>query len=110
MATERKFIDGLMDKMLPLEVTPRAMFGEYGLYYEGKNFALVCDNTLFVKITEPGAVLAGRNGKGSPYPGAKPAFKISPARLNSHDWLVELIKVTSEALPLPQPKKSKRIR
>jgi TfoX/Sxy family transcriptional regulator of competence genes len=110
MATERRFIDGLLDKMLPLEVTPRPMFGEYGLYYEGKNFALVCDNTLFVKITEPGAVLAGRVAKGAPYPGAKPAFKISAAKLRSHEWLVELVKITSAALPSPKPKKRKPVR
>jgi len=42
------------------------MFGEYGLYYRGKNFALVCDNTLFVKITEAGAAKAGRVSQARP--------------------------------------------
>jgi len=58
MATDKKFIEAVLDKLQPLEITAKPMFGEYGLYYRGKNFALVCDNTLFVKITEAGAAKA----------------------------------------------------
>ena len=105
MATDRKFIDTVIEKLLPLEVTAKAMFGEYGLYHRGKNFALVCDNTLFVKITTAGAAVAGRVGQASPYEGAKPAFRISSAKLNDRDWIVELVRATSDALPLPKKKK-----
>jgi TfoX/Sxy family transcriptional regulator of competence genes len=62
MATDRKFIDSVLKKLQPLEVTAKPMFEEYGPYYQGKNFALVCDNTLFVKITTAGASVAGRIG------------------------------------------------
>ena len=105
MATDRKFIDTVIEKLLPLEVTAKAMFGEYGLYHRGTNFALVCDNTLFVKITTAGAAVAGRVGQASPYEGAKPAFRISSAKLNDRDWIVELVRATSDALPLPKKKK-----
>jgi TfoX/Sxy family transcriptional regulator of competence genes len=105
MATDKKFIDTLLEKLQPLEITAKPMFGEYGLYYRGKNFALVCDNTLFVKITEAGAAIAGRVGRGSPYDGAKPAYRISPAKLNDRDWIISLVTTTSEALPLPKKRK-----
>jgi TfoX/Sxy family transcriptional regulator of competence genes len=105
VTTNAAFIDTVLEAMLPLEVTARPMFGEYGLYCHGKNFALVCDNTLFVKVTADGERVAGRIAKDSPYPGAKPAFKISPARLKSREWLVELVDDTSRALPAPKPKK-----
>jgi TfoX/Sxy family transcriptional regulator of competence genes len=105
MATERKFIDAVLEKLEPLEITAKPMFGEYGLYYRGKNFALVCDNTLFVKITAAGAAIAGRVGQGSPYDGAKAAYRISPAKLNDRDWIIALVKTTSEALPPPKKKK-----
>lgn len=105
MATDRKFIDTVLEKLQPLEITARPMFGEYGLYYLGKNFALVCDNTLFVKITAAGAAIAGRVGQGPPYPGAKPAYRISAAKLNDRDWIILLVKTTSEALPAPKKKK-----
>ena len=35
-------------------VTARRMFGEYTLYWDGKPFALVCDNKLYVKPTAAG--------------------------------------------------------
>ena len=34
------------------EITYKKMFGEYGLYCGGKFFAMVCDDRLFVKITD----------------------------------------------------------
>jgi TfoX/Sxy family transcriptional regulator of competence genes len=105
MATDKKFIETVLERLQPLEITAKPMFGEYGLYYHGKNFALVCDNTLFVKITAPGAAIAGRVGQGSPYDGAKPAYRISSAKLNDRDWIVSLVKATSDALPLPKKKK-----
>jgi TfoX/Sxy family transcriptional regulator of competence genes len=105
MATEKTFVETVLEKMQPLEVTAKPMFGEYGLYYQGKNFALVCDNTLFVKITPAGAGLAGRIGQASPYEGAKPAYRISSAKLNDRDWIVALVRATSDALPRPKKRK-----
>jgi len=105
VTTDAAFIDTVLESMLPLEVTARPMFGEYGLYCHGKNFALVCENTVFVKVTTPGGKIAGRIAQGPPYPGAKPAFKISSTRLKSREWLVELVEATTAALPAPKPKK-----
>jgi TfoX/Sxy family transcriptional regulator of competence genes len=105
MATEKKFIESVLEKLRPLEITAKPMFGEYGLYYQGKNFALVCDNTVFVKITAAGADVAGRVGRASHYDGAKAAYRISPAKLNDRDWIISLVTTTSEALPLPKKKK-----
>ena len=34
-------------------ITYRKMFGEYCVYCDGKPFGCVCDDRLFVKITEP---------------------------------------------------------
>jgi TfoX/Sxy family transcriptional regulator of competence genes len=105
MATDKKFIESVLEKLQPLEITAKPMFGEYGLNYQSKNFALVCDNTLFEKITEAGAAIAGRVGQVSPYDGAKPAFRISSAKLNDRDWIISLVKTTSDALPAPKRKK-----
>ncbi len=105
MATDARFIDAVREAMVPLDVTARPMFGEYGLYFQGKNFALVCDNTLFVKVTDEGRRAAGRISVAPPYPGAKPAFKISATRLKDRDWLLELVRATSAALPARKPKK-----
>ncbi len=41
------------------EARARKMFGEYALYVDGKVVALVCDDHLFVKLTEPGTKFVG---------------------------------------------------
>ena len=83
------------------------MFGEYGLYYRGKMFGVICDNILFIKVTEAGAEIAGRISTDSPYPGAKPAFKISTAKLRASEWLIDLVTTTAKALPEAKPRKRK---
>ena len=105
MATKKEFVEKVLDRLEPLEVTAKPMFGEYGLYYRGKMFGLLCDDTFFIRVTEAGSEFAGRVGKGFPYPGAKPAFKISNAKLNDHKWLMDLVEATADELPLPGKKK-----
>ncbi len=105
MASDPKFVEKTLERLLPLDVDARKMFGEYGLFYKGKMFGLICDNTFFIRVTEPGAEIAGRIGKGFPYPGAKPAFKISNIKANDAKWLKRLVEVTSDEIPAPRKKK-----
>lgn len=82
------------------------MFGEYALYCQDKVVGLVCDDELFIKITEPGKKFVGKNYmEGSPYPGAKPAIHISGDLLEDRKFIAQLIDITAEALPAPKPKK-----
>ena len=84
------------------------MFGEYALYCGDKVVALVCDDTLFVKITEAGMVFVGeRYVEGAAYPGAKPSMVIDMDMAEDREWLCELICLTEEQLPQPKPKKRK---
>ena len=108
MATSPSTVDYILDQLNSTQTTARKMFGEYALYCGGKVVALVCDNTLFVKITEPGKTFVGRAyQEGSPYPGTKPALRIAPENIEDADWLSELITMTAAALPAPKPKKSR---
>lgn len=50
------------------------MFGEYGVYADGKIFGLICDNKLFVKPTISGREFIGNVVEAPPYEGAKPGF------------------------------------
>ncbi len=106
MSTKQSTVDFILDQLQPLEVAARKMFGEYALYYQEKVVALVCDETLFVKITEPGKNFVGKNyQEGPPYPGAKPYMIIDNELIEDNDWLAELIQITAENLPAPKPKK-----
>lgn len=89
-------------------VSARAMFGEYGLYLDGKLVALVCDDQLFVKPTAAGRAHAPGTPEASPYPGAKPCLRIDSEQLDDQDWLTELLRLTALELPAPKPRTKRK--
>lgn len=113
MSTKQSTIDYILDQLSGLSgVAARKMFGEYALYCDGTVVALICDDKLFVKITEPGKEFVGEYYKeGSAYPGAKPSMRIDEDQIDNHHWLQELITITAQNLPLkktPMPNDIKR--
>ena len=108
MASDEKFVEFIVDQFKRVgTITAKSMFGEYGLYADGKLFALICDNRLFIKPTEPGRAFIQYVVEAPPYPGAKNSFLIED-RLDDWKWLSELAKVTIKALPPPKIKKPKK--
>jgi TfoX/Sxy family transcriptional regulator of competence genes len=108
MATEKSFMEFVCDQGKPaLELTYRMMMGEYIIYLDGKVIALVCDNQVFVKPTEPGREILGTVNEAPPYPGARLCFLIGE-EIEDTDLLQKLFKATAQALPAPKPKKKKK--
>lgn len=107
MATKQSIVDYILDQLGSLKnVSARKMFGEYALYFDGKVVGLVCDDTLFVKITEAGKKFVGEHyQEGFAYPGAKASMEISGDLLEDCHWLCELILLTANELPFPKKKK-----
>ena len=112
MATKRSTIEYIEDQLADVpEVHSRKVFGEYALYVGDKVVALVCDDRLFVKITEEGQTFVGEAyAEGCAYPGAKPSMLIGEDLIEDHTWLSELIRITEAALPTPKPKKKRAAR
>lgn len=109
MASSQNLVDFILDQISEAgDVSARKMFGEYGVYCDGKMVALVCDDQLFVKPTGGGRGLLKAVTEASPYPGAKPCFLISAEMLEDREGLTELIKITTRELPLPIKKGIKR--
>ena len=55
MASKIEFVEFIAEQLRQAgTITYRKMFGEYGVYCNGKIFAVICDNQLFIKITEAG--------------------------------------------------------
>ncbi len=107
MATDQGFIDFLVDQIDNAgHITFRKMFGEYALYCDGKVFALVCSDKLFVKVTEGGRAFIGDVTEAPAYPGAKLTFLIED-KVEDREWLSELVRITVKELPYPKPKKKK---
>lgn len=82
------------------------MFGEYGVFANGKIFALICDNKLFIKPTVSGREFIKDVVESPPYKGAKPSFLIED-KIEDREWLSELVRITVRELPEPKPKKKK---
>jgi TfoX/Sxy family transcriptional regulator of competence genes len=108
MSSNQDFVDFIVEQIEDAGViTYRKMFGEYGLYCDGKIVALVCNDQLFIKPTEGGRSFIGDVVEAPPYPGAKMYFLIE-AQLEDRDWLSNLIRTMVPELPEPRPKKRKK--
>jgi len=107
MASDQSFVDFVLDQIVYRgEIVSKKMFGEFGVWADGKIFALICDNKLFLKPTEGGRAFIKNVVEAPPYPGAKNSFLIEE-RLEDRKWLSELVKLTVKELPEPKPKKKK---
>lgn len=108
MASKLEFVQYAVDQLQEAgEIAYRKMFGEYGIYCDGKFFAMICDDQLFFKITEGGRKLWPELEEGIPYHGAKPHFLIE--ELDDRRRLAELARVTCQELPMPKSKKKKGV-
>lgn len=111
MATAKNTSDFLLDQLSGAgDVSTKKMFGEYCLYLAGRPVALVCDDQLFLKPTNAGRLMMTDVVEGAPYPGAKPHLLISGDLWEDREWLVALVQATARELPLPKPRKPKKVK
>lgn len=103
MASSISFVEFVVEQLSGAgAVTYRRMFGEYGLYCDGKYFACVCGDRLLVKITPAGEALAPDCPRGIPYEGGGEMLLPDP---ENREFLVELAKATCAALPEPKARR-----
>jgi len=83
----------------------KKMFGEYMVYVNDKPILLVCDNTVFVKISPClDKIMIGAE-KGFPYDGAKEHYILDI----DNTELTRAVTFALEAVtPLPKPRKKKK--
>lgn len=106
MASSESTKDFIIDLLAEAgDVRAKKMFGEYGIYVNSKFSALICDDILFLKPTEPGQAFSPEQLTGQPYPNAKPHFQITEDQLDDADWICEFLRITATALPEPKKKK-----
>ena len=104
MASTPEFVEFVAEQLADAgAITYRKMFGEYGVYCNGKFFACVCNNQFFVKITEAGKEFMPDGETAPPYEGARPYFLID--ELDDREFLKELVQRTCAALPARKPGK-----
>ena len=117
MASNTDFVQYIADQCSGAgEIVTKKMFGDYGIYCNGKIFGLICDDRFYVKPTEAGRDMlrcsssagllpAGRKNEElrPPYDGAKDYFYI--ADVDDRDYLSALVRETCKALPEPKKRK-----
>ncbi len=90
------------------DVRARKMFGEYGVYCDGRMVGVVCAGQLFIKPTVDGEAAEPALERASAYAGAKPSMLVPPDLLEDVDRLAALVRATAAALPLPKPRTKKK--
>ncbi|MBS0515669.1 MAG: TfoX/Sxy family protein [Proteobacteria bacterium] len=105
MASSQRNVDYILEQIAAAgAVSARRMFGEWGLYCDGRLVALVCDDRVLVKPTEAGRAFIGEVELAQPYPQAKPWYLVAEEHWDERDWLARLIAITAAQLRLPLPK------
>lgn len=106
MASNADFVQYIADQCSGAgEIIVRKMFGDYGIYCDGKIFGLICDNRFYLKPTDAVRPMLREVALRPPYDGAKDYFYITD--IDYRDYLSALVRETCKALPEPRPKKKK---
>ena len=101
MACNSDFVQYIIDQCSGAgELAVKKMMGDWCVYCDGILFDLICDNNLYVKVTEPGRAVLKEVVLRQPYEGARDYFYISD--VDDRDYLSTLIKTTIPALPKPK--------
>ena len=106
MASSTDFVQYIADQCSGVgDIVTRKMFGDYGIYCDGKIFGLICDDCFYLKPTEAVRPLLRRVELRPPYDGAKDYFYI--ADVDDRDYLSALVSETCKALPEPKARARK---
>ena len=88
------------------DISYKKLFGEYGLWRDGKFFGTVEDNQFYVKMTQAGLELMPGAKPMAPH-GGTPGMYLGE-ELEDTDFLRELVVRTCEELPAPRPRAKKK--
>ncbi len=104
MASSKEYVNYILEQCSGLDVSSRAMMGEYVLYVQGKVFGGVYDDRLLVKPVKAATALMPDAPMELPYEGAKPMLLVE--NVDDRDFLASLLPAMADELP--EPKKRKR--
>lgn len=104
MASTKEFVEFVADQMRQAgEISCRKMFGEYGIYCNGKIIGTVEHDQLYLKITKEGQALMPEAPVESPHKGSN-MLRIDDVEDAAR--LAAMVRATYAALPEPKPKKA----
>ena len=89
-------------------ISYKKLFGEYGLWCDGKFFGTVEDNQFYVKMTEAGHRLLPEAEPMAPHGGRPGMYLVE--EMDDRDFLSALVLETCSQLPEPSAPKPKKIK
>ena len=107
MSTQKSTVDAVLSSLAPADVTAKSMFGEYGVYCDGRFVGVICDDTFYLKVSTVADARLVASELAAPYPGAKDCYVIAPGDLQDDQWLTGVVQATAAALPRAK-RRSKR--
>ncbi|MFV0244616.1 MAG: TfoX/Sxy family protein [Qingshengfaniella sp.] len=108
MASGQGTVDFICDQMAGAgQITWRKMFGEYGVYCDGTFIGVICDDTLFLKVTGPAGVAEPGLDLAQAYDGAKPSFRIPSEMLDDAARLAAFVQIVRDSLPVGKSKRKR---
>ena len=107
MACNADFIQYIVDQCSGAgDIAVKKMMGDYCIYCDGVLFGLICDNNLYIKVTDAGLAVLGDIDLRPPYPGARDHFYIGD--VDDRELLVELVRATVPELTSAKARKAKQ--
>lgn len=103
----RQTADDLVECLLPLKASVRAMFGGYCVYIDDKVVGLVCDGRVFVKPSKAETIISGFAEPAPAYPGAKDSWRLTEGMIRDDpDRVIDIFRATADALPARKRRKT----
>jgi TfoX/Sxy family transcriptional regulator of competence genes len=106
MASSLEFVQYVCGQLSDAGViTCKRIFGEFGLYCDGKFFATVEDDRFCLKITDGGRMLLPEAETIEPHAGAKFLYV---ENLDDKTLMAELVRRTCAELPAPKARRKRK--
>lgn len=103
MASSKEYLEFVLEQLSGLDVSHRAMMGEYIIYYRDKVVGGIYDNRFLLKPTSSAVALMPNAPKELPYEGAKEMLLVDD--IENRELLREVFEAMYEDLPAPKKKK-----
>lgn len=82
------------------EVFTKRMFGEFCLYVDGRVVGFICDDQLFIKITDGGGGVIREKLVGHPYPGSREYWIVPADDWDDRNYMESVMRATVAELPV----------
>ena len=103
MSSSKEYLDFVLEQLSGLDVTHRAMMGEYVIYYRGKVVGGIYDDRFLLKPTASAVTMMPNAARELPYEGAKEMLLVED--IENRELLHELLEAMYNELPAPKKQK-----